>query len=66
MQTLSGLLELFRLGLVTKFRLRGRYWRWRMETALGSDRSRWPDRRERRRAFTRYGAWARRIRKTTP
>ncbi|MCH2160265.1 MAG: hypothetical protein MK085_00180 [Phycisphaerales bacterium] len=63
MRTLSGLLELCRLGVITGFRFRGRYWRWRMDTALGSDRSRWPGARERRRAFVRYGAWARRIRR---
>ena len=51
------------MPLVTRFRLRGRYWRWRMDTALGSDRTRWPSFGERRRAFIQFGAWARRIRK---
>ncbi|MEE2894874.1 MAG: hypothetical protein VX726_03945 [Planctomycetota bacterium] len=62
---LSGLLGLLALGWATKFRLRGRYWTWRMETALGSDRSAWPSPSERRRAILRYGAWARRLRRAS-
>jgi len=27
--------QLLRLGIVTKFRLRGPYWKWRMHTAFG-------------------------------
>ena len=62
-KTLSGLLELIRLAIVTRFRLRGPYWRWRMETALGRDRSKWPSARERRASILRYAAWAREIRR---
>ena len=61
--TLSGLIELIRLAVVTRFRLRGPYWTWRMETALGRDRAKWPSARERRRAILRYAAWAREIRR---
>ncbi|MBC02862.1 MAG: hypothetical protein CMJ34_06120 [Phycisphaerae bacterium] len=60
---MSGLLGLLHLAAVTRFRLRGRYWSWRMETALGSDRSAWPSARERRRAILLYGAWSRRLRR---
>ncbi|MDG2021633.1 MAG: hypothetical protein P8J59_06760 [Phycisphaerales bacterium] len=59
---LSGLVGLLYLGVTTGFRFRGRYWSWRMETALGSDRSIWPSAAERRRSFIAYGAWARRLR----
>ena len=59
---LSGLIGLLYLGFTTGFRLRGRYRTWRMETALGSDRSAWPSAAARRRSFIAYGAWARRLR----
>jgi hypothetical protein len=62
-ETLSGLIGLLQLAIATRFRLRGRYWRWRMDTALGTDRTQWPSRAERFRAFLRYGAWTRRMRK---
>ena len=45
------------LGFATGFRLRGKYWSWRMETAFGADRSKWPPAHERRRAALEYGAW---------
>lgn len=67
MQTLRnlipGVLGLLHLGFATRFRLRGPYWRWRLETALGADRAAWPSRGERFRSILAYGAWARRIRK---
>ncbi|MEE2972113.1 MAG: hypothetical protein VX672_03220 [Planctomycetota bacterium] len=62
---IPGLLGLLDLGWATRFRLRGRYWSWRMETALGSDRSKWPAAAERRRAILRYGAWARRMKQAS-
>ena len=57
MRTLSGLWNLFLLGAKTRFRLRGPYWRWRMETAFGTDPARMPDPAARRRAAIEYGAW---------
>lgn len=33
--TLGGLYELLRLGILTRFRLRGDYWQWRLHTAFG-------------------------------
>ena len=32
---LFGPLELLRLAVVTRFRFKGPYWHWRMETAFG-------------------------------
>ena len=60
---IQGMLGLLYLAVVTRFRLRGRYWTWRMETALGSDRSAWPRARTRRHAILSYGAWSRRLRR---
>lgn len=62
-ETLGGLWELLRLGVKTRFRFRGPYWQWRMETAFGHDRSRWPSFRERVRAALEYGKWVRRMRR---
>ena len=52
-----GARNLLLLGFKTRFRLRGSYWSWRMETAFGRDRSKWPPLRERMRAVLEYGAW---------
>jgi hypothetical protein len=59
LDTFWGLYELLRLGVVTRFRLRGRYWRWRHETAFGRGT---PGRMSMVRAAIRYGAWAHRMR----
>lgn len=56
-----GLLELLRLGWITRFRLRGRYWTWRMHTALGDGPR--PGRGEMIFMAIEYAAWARRMRK---
>ncbi len=56
-----GALELLRLGWVTRFRLRGRYWSWRLHTALGDGPP--PGRVEMIRMTLQYAAWARRMRK---
>jgi hypothetical protein len=63
MHAFRGAWNLFLLGLATRFRLRGKYWSWRMETAFGADRSRWPSARERRRAALEYGAWVGQMRR---
>lgn len=33
--TLGGMYELLRLGVITRFRFRGPYWSWRLQTAFG-------------------------------
>ncbi|MBT8484695.1 MAG: hypothetical protein HKO59_05170 [Phycisphaerales bacterium] len=63
-ETAGGLLELVRLGGRSGFRLRGPYWRWRLETAFGSDRSAWPPRRQRLAAMLEYARWVYRMRRT--
>lgn len=60
LNTFWGLYELLRLGVVTRFRLRGRYWRWRYATAFG--RGAPASRIAMVRALIRYGAWAHRMR----
>ena len=62
-ETIGGLWELLRLAFKTRFRLRGKYWRWRFETAFGNDPSRMPPRRERLRAMLEYGRWVYRMRR---
>ena len=62
MHAVRGAWNLFLLGLATRFRLRGRYWSWRNETAFGADRAAWPSAAERRRAALEYGAWVGRMR----
>lgn len=61
--TIGGLWELLRLGWITRFRFRGPYWRWRMETAFGSDVSRRPPRRQMIHAVLDYGRWVHRMRR---
>ncbi len=51
---IAGLWALFCLGWHTRFRLSGRYWTWRKETAFG-DTS--PNGSEKRRALLEYGQW---------
>jgi len=51
-----------RLGLATGFRVRGKYWRWRLETAFGNDPARMPGARERREAMIDYLVWTHRMR----
>jgi ribosomal protein L34 len=59
--TLWGVYELLRLGVLTRFRFRGPYWRWRMETAFG--RGMPASRRELVRAALAYGRWMHEMRK---
>ena len=64
---IRSLLGLLRLGLSTRFRVNGAYWKWRKETAFGVDESKWgastPTEAERRRAMLEYAAWAQRMRR---
>lgn len=63
LETIGGMWALLMLAARTRFRLRGSYWRWRMETAFGSDRTKWPPRRERFHAILDYARWVHRMRK---
>ncbi len=60
-ETLGGLWELCLLAVKTRFRFRGRYWRWRFETVFGGDPAARPSRRRRLRAVLDYGRWVYRI-----
>ncbi len=59
--SILGVCELARLAWVTRFRLRGRYWRWRTETAFG--RGMPASRGELVRRTLAYARWARSIRR---
>jgi hypothetical protein len=63
LDTLGGLFELARLGVRTRFRLSGPYWRWRRETAFGADPSRRPPWRQQLHAILEYGRWVHRMRR---
>jgi hypothetical protein len=53
--------ELARLAVLTRFRFRGPYWRWRTHTAFGRGYPR--SRLELVRAVLAYGRWVRRMRR---
>ena len=61
LETVGGLYELARLGFITGFRFRGRYWRWRLHTAFG--RGYPASRRELIRSVLAYGRWVRQMRR---
>ena len=61
--TIIGAWELMRLGIRTRFRFRGPYWRWRVETAFGADPASRPPRRQMMHAALDYGRWIRRMRR---
>ncbi len=63
LHTLDAVWQLTRLALVTRGKLRGRYWHWRFETAFGSDPSRRPPWMERVKAMLRFGHWVGRMRR---
>lgn len=60
LDTLGGLYELIRLAALSRFRLRGPYWRWRLHTAFGSEP---PPATQRLRAILAYARWVRRMRR---
>ncbi len=62
-ETLGGLWELGWLGVKTRFRLRGPYWRWRQETVFGCDPALRPSRSQRLRAILAYGRWVYRMKR---
>lgn len=61
LDTLGGLYELARLGVITRFRFRGAYWRWRNETAFGQGMP--ASHAEMFHAVLDYGRWMRRMRR---
>ena len=58
---LGALYELGRLGVITRFRFRGPYWRWRLHTAFG--RGRPASKGELVRSILAYGRWVREMRR---
>lgn len=60
LDTAGALYELARLAWISRFNMRGAYWRWRWETAFGAGE---PPRREIIRAALEYGRWVRRMRR---
>lgn len=61
LDTLGGIYELARLAVITRFRFRGPYWRWRLHTAFGRG---YPEsKRELVRSVLAYGRWIRRMRR---
>ncbi|MEM8756573.1 MAG: hypothetical protein AAGF47_02180 [Planctomycetota bacterium] len=55
----AAALALLRLAAATGFRLRGRYWRWRMQTAFGRGR---PGPAQLTASLLDYGEWVARMR----
>ena len=55
---LGGLRILLGMGLRSRFRLGGAYWRWRLETAMGSNPAGRLGLREQIQAILEYGRWA--------
>jgi hypothetical protein len=64
-ETIGGIWELVRFGWRTRFRFRGPYWAWRMETAFGRDAAKRPRWRRRAVAILAYGRWVHRLRRFT-
>ncbi len=62
-ETIGGVWELGRLAAASRFRMRSRYWRWRDETAFGSDPSARPGAGARWRAVLDYGRWVYRMKR---
>jgi len=60
-ETLAGCWQLLRLLILSRFRIRGRYWHWRQETAFGRGMPR--NRLETIKALLEYGRWMARVRK---
>ncbi len=60
LETLGGVYELVRLAFLTRFRLRGPYWKWRLHTAFGRG---YPAKKELVRSVLEYGRWVHRMRR---
>jgi hypothetical protein len=61
LDTIGGIWQLARLGVITRFRFRGDYWSWRMQTAFG--RGMPATRAELARSVLDYGRWMHRVRR---
>jgi len=61
--TIGGVWELILLAWKSRFRMRSVYWRWRYETAFGTDPTKMPPRLQRLRAMLDYGRWVYRIKR---
>lgn len=61
LETLGGCVELCRLVVLSRFRLRGPYWSWRWQTAFGRGV---PPRGELIRGLLEYGRWVYRTRRS--
>jgi hypothetical protein len=59
--TLGGLWQLFRLGVITGFRFKGAYWQWRLHTAFG--RGYPASKRELIHSVLEYGRWVHRMKR---
>jgi hypothetical protein len=57
----GGVWNLARLGVLTRFRFAGPYWRWRMHTAFG--RGMPASKRELVRSILDYGVWMHQVRR---
>ncbi len=62
-ETIGGVWELGRLASASRFRMRSGYWRWRYETAFGSDPSARPGAIARLHALLDYGRWVYRMKR---
>lgn len=58
-----GLYELLRMAARSGFRIHIPYWKWRYETAFGTNAARRPSRLAQFRAMIEYGAWVHRMRR---
>lgn len=62
-ESIGGLWELALIAARSRMRFSGAYWRWRMETAFGSDPAAMPTRRARLGAILAYGRWVYRMKR---
>jgi len=58
--TIGGVFQLIRLGVISGFRFRGAYWTWRLHTAFGRG---YPPKGELVRSVLAYGRWVHRMRR---
>jgi hypothetical protein len=63
LESFGGVWELLVLAFKSRLRMNSPYWKWRNETAFGSDPSKRPPLRERIHAIMEYGKWVRRMKR---
>lgn len=61
--TIIGMYELLRIAVQNRFRINNPYWKWRYETAFGTDPAKRPSRRAQLRSMIDYGVWVNRMRR---